>query len=131
MPFLGVIFLKVKIFAVALLFLLIGAAVANTVFLTRGIDRITESVRALKIDEPTEEAEAEAKDLYEDYRRWEQFFSLTVSHRDLTDVESLFSEMLGYLGVSDADGARVAKSRLIDALSHLRRLSGFNIGSVF
>ena len=54
-----------------------------------------------------------------------------MSHNDLTDIESFFSEMIGYLSVSDMEGAEMAKNRLIDALAHLRRLSGVNMSSIF
>ena len=38
--------------------------------------------------------------------------------------------MIGYLSVKDTEGAEMTKSRLIDALLHLRRLSGVNISSI-
>ena len=55
---------------------------------------------------------------------------MTVSHEDLTAIETGFSEMIGYLSVGDRNGAEVTKSRLLDALGHLRRLTGINIESV-
>lgn len=123
--------MKVKIFAVILIFSICIAAIFNTVFLTKTINGFTQKVGLLEISEShIAKAEAEAKKTYAEFKDSETFMSLTVNHNDLTAIEELFSEMIGYLSIQDADEARVAKSRLIDALSHLRRLSGVNIDSI-
>jgi len=123
--------MKIKIIAAILLFGIIFAVILNTVMLTRSIDQYTATVSALEIDEErTLAAEAEARAAYAQFKRCETYMSLTVNHNDLTAIEELFSEMIGQLSVGDADGAKVTKNRLIDALSHLRRLSGVNIDSV-
>lgn len=122
--------MKVKILAVIVLILILCASTVNTHFILRTIDTLSESVAALSLEAPQEEARKSAESLFEDYKQKELFLSLTVSHGDLTDIESFFSEVIGYLKVADADGARMAKSRLLDALSHLRRLSGVNVSSI-
>jgi predicted xylose isomerase-like sugar epimerase len=121
----------VKILAAVILILVLLASALNTHFLLRSIDKIENSVEALSFEAPASESKSEAETLFESYKKAEGFLSLTVSHNDLTDIESFFSEMIGYLSVSDKDGAKMAKSRLIDALAHLRRLSGVNISSIF
>lgn len=123
--------MKVKILAAVILILVLLASALNTHFLLRSIDKIENSVEALSFEAPASESKSEAEALFESYKKAEGFLSLTVSHNDLTDIESFFSEMIGYLSVSDKDGAKMAKSRLIDALAHLRRLSGVNISSIF
>lgn len=123
--------MKVKILAAVILILVLLASALNTHFLLRSIDEIENSVEALSFEAPASESKSEAEALFESYKKAEGFLSLTVSHNDLTDIESFFSEMIGYLSVSDKDGAKMAKSRLIDALAHLRRLSGVNISSIF
>ncbi len=122
--------MKVKILASVALILILCVSIFNTHFILRTIDNLSESTAALSIDAPLDEAKKEADALFENYKKKELFLSLTVSHDDLTDIESFFSEMIGYLEVADADGARMTKSRLLDALSHLRRLSGVNISSI-
>ena len=123
--------MKVKIFSVVLLFLICTAVILNTVMLTKTINGFTERISTLEINESeVSSAESAARAAYEDFKASETFMSLTVNHNDLTAIEELFAEMIGYLSIADADGARVAKSRLIDALSHLRRLSGVNIDSI-
>lgn len=123
--------MKVKILAAVILTLVLLASALNTHFLLRSIDKIETGVEALSFEAPASESKSEAEALFESYKKAEGFLSLTVSHNDLTDIESFFSEMIGYLSVSDKDGAKMAKSRLIDALAHLRRLSGVNISSIF
>ena len=123
--------MKIKIFAVALISAIIGAVILNTLFLTKTINDFSEKVTRLEIsDTDIKGAEMNARETYSQFKDRETFMSLTVNHNDLTAIEELFSEMIGYLSIGDGDGARVAKSRLIDALSHLRRLSGVNIDSV-
>ena len=60
----------------------------------------------------------------------ELFISLTVNHEDLTNIEEGFAEMIGCLSVGDTAGAQITKSRLIDSLEHLGRLSGFNFDAI-
>ena len=123
--------MKVKILAAVILILVLLASALNTHFLLRSIDKIETGVESLSFEASASESKSEAEALFESYKKAEGFLSLTVSHNDLTDIESFFSEMIGYLSVSDKDGAKMAKSRLIDALAHLRRLSGVNISSIF
>lgn len=123
--------MKVKILAIGLLFLIIGAVGLNTFFLTKQIDRVTAAVDSLQLSGDTNQALKDAKASFEKFKQEERYLSLTVNHNDLTDIEGLFSEMIGYLAVTDTENAKVTKSRLIDALSHLGRLSGVNISSIF
>lgn len=121
--------MKVKIFTAALLVLILGAVTANTLFLPKRIDRIIESVSAVMPEE--QDAENKLKTAYNSFRNAEGYFSLTLNHNDLCEVGSLFVETMAYLSVGDSKETSVSKSRLIDALLHLRRLSEINIGSIF
>ena len=122
--------MKVKILATLVLALTVGLSSLNTHFLLKAIDKTANDVTDLSFSGEPEEIKQRAEILFKDYKRREFFLSLTVSHEDLTDIESLFSEMIGYLSVKDTEGAEMTKSRLIDALMHLRRLSGVNISSI-
>ena len=122
--------MKVKILASLVLALTVGASAMNTYFLLQAIDRTADCVADLSLQGEPEALKKQAEMLFEDFKKREFFLSLTVSHEDLTDIESLFSEMIGYLSVKDTEGARMTKSRLNDALMHLRRLSGVNISSI-
>ena len=123
--------MRVKVLAVLLLILTVSATAINTAVLLHRIDRIADAVSRLNTEESDEDARESACAAFTDFKHEEEYLSLTVNHNDLTDIEELFSEMIGHLTVSDRQSAEVTKNRLIDALSHLRRLSGCNISSVF
>lgn len=123
--------MKVKMLAIALLILVTGSALINTRILLRRIDSITDTVLNLNTEADAETSTKNARAAFDDFKHEEEYLSLTVNHNDLTDIEGLFSEMIGHLEVLDRDSAQVTKNRLLDALSHLRRLSGFNISSIF
>ena len=120
--------MKEKILAIALLIIIPLAVTLNTIILTQQIEKMTNDVS--RIDIKKTEAKNEAERVFEDFSRKEIFFSLTVSHDDLTNVEECFTEMIGYLSVGDSNNAEVTKRRLIYSLEHLRRLSGFNLDAI-
>lgn len=123
--------MKEKIFAVLAVVSIIAAVSANTVFLGKNIDKIRKEVESISIkDGECELARRQAVRAFELFRDAELLIGLTVNHDDLSNIEECFAELIGYLSVGDADGAEVTKSRLTDALGHLRRLSGFNIDAI-
>lgn len=123
--------MKEKIFAVFMIAFTAIAITANTVFLSKSIRSIQASVEAIMISETdVSSSRADAERAFYNFKKNELFLGLTVNHDDLSTIESCFSELVGYLAAEDVGGAIVAKNRLTDALSHLRRLSGFNIDAI-
>ena len=123
--------MKEKIISVCLFVLVISFVVINTIILDNQIEEMHESVQGIDISEENlKDAETEAKEIYNLFKKREAFISLTVNHDDLTNIEESFNEIIGYLSVGDADGARVTKNRLVGSLEHLRRLSGFTIDAI-
>ena len=123
--------MKEKIIAICLFALVITFVVINTIILDIQIEKMCDAVEAINISENSlEDAEYALREIFEEYKRSEVFISLTVNHEDLTNLEESFDEIIGYLSVRDADGARVTKNRLVGSLRHLRRLSGFNIDAI-
>lgn len=120
--------MRVKIFAVAALVVTLSFVAVNTVMLVRGVDGFCREV--CELDVCKDGAYDEAVDIYGRFGRWETFISMTVSHDDLTNIESGFAEMIGMLEIGDTEGAAVAKSRLKDSFRHLRRLVGINLDSI-
>ena len=123
--------MRTKILAVIIFSATVVAVFVNNYYLDEAIEEIIEAVEELEIagndsDELSEEAE-EVRSLY---RARQTYISLSVSHGDLTDIEEMLSELAGQLRVGAMEEAEVTKGRLIDALWHLRRLSGVNIDSV-
>lgn len=122
--------MKAKILAVVIFAVTVTAVFVNTYFLDKVIRATYTAVEALEISGNDEQATAEAMEIYERYKRHETYISLSVSHSDLTNIDETFAEMIGQLRVGATEDAEVTKSRLINVLGHLRRLSGVNIDSI-
>ena len=120
--------MKEKIFAVVLFVLIIIFVTFNTLVLNKQITEVIDSVD--KLDPRAENSAEEANILYRDFMKKVAYFSITVSHNDITSIEECFVEMIGYVSVNDIDNATVVKYRLKHSLEHLRRLSGFNIDAI-
>ena len=101
----------------------------NTYMLCRTVSHFEE-----RINEPNiqimDTLALEYEKIYSDFGKAEMFLGITVSHNDLTNAEELFAELIGAARAKDYEGVIIAKSRLSDALLHLRRLVGFNIESI-
>lgn len=122
--------MKEKTFAVITILLIIAAVTLNTVKMHRDIDSVYDAVNGIELDKDHIDTKDNAKKAYEKFKKCETFIGLTVNHDDLSNIEESFTEMLGHLAIGDTDAATVTKNRLLDELSHLRRLSGFNIDAI-
>ena len=123
--------MKEKVFGIVTFLLIVFLVFVNTLFLHSDIEKIYEAVNGLDIREGNcESAMIDAEKALGILKKKELFMGLTVNHEDLSDIKNEFSELLGYLSVDDAKEAFVVKNRLKDSLSHLRRLSGFNIDAI-
>ena len=123
--------MKEKVFGIVTFLLIVFLVFVNTIFLHSNIEKIYEAVNDLDIREGNcESAMIDAEKALGILKKKELFMGLTVNHEDLSDIKNEFSELLGYLSVDDAKEAFVVKNRLKDSLSHLRRLSGFNIDAI-
>ena len=120
--------MKSGIFAAVALLLVITLVSINSVMLHNSITEFIEDAEGLSVNDDS--AYKEAERIKARFEERERFISLTVSHDDLTNIEECYAELVGYLQVDMQDEAEVTKSRLIDALLHLRRLSGINIDSI-
>ena len=105
------------------------SVIANSIALNILITKTLNDVKDLP-DYLTDVSYSECENLYNIFKKQEKYISLTVNHEDLTEVESSFAEMLGAIKANDSESVLSIKSRLIDALEHLRRLSGINIDSI-
>jgi hypothetical protein len=120
--------MKAGAFAISAMVLVITLVSINSIALYKSITGFIEEAESLSPDDS--DAYEKANELKTRFESYERFISLTVSHDDLTNIEECYSELVGYLRVNMTDEAKVTKSRLIDALTHLRRLSGINIDSI-
>ncbi len=120
--------MKQKVLSVVMLVIAIAFVTVNTIVIDKQIKDIGDEVEA--IDIKSNGALENARMIFEDFMNKEIYISLSVNHEDLTDIESCFVEMIGYLEVGDTENAIVTKERLRHSLEHLRRLSTFTIDAI-
>ena len=116
--------------AYIILFAVIIAVIINSIALSGIISDIGNYVISAE-EEDMAAAEKEYRAIYDKYKKNELYISLTVSHDDLSNLEDAFSEIIGAARAGDRETVITTKSRLIDYLRHIRRLSGINFDSIF
>lgn len=121
--------MKLKNIAYTILVSTVTLITVNSLVLGRMIDTVTKAVSDAEVDDTTL-AETEYTEIYEDFKKKERYISLTVNHNDLMNIENSFAELIGAAKADDKESLIIAKSRLIDALGHLKRLSGINLDSI-
>lgn len=114
--------------AIAILFFLVLLITVNAVYIKNITTSLADSLE--EIDIYSESAQGEFERAFENFKRNEKIISLTVSHDDLTSIEDSFSELMGACETGKISEIAIIKSRIIDSLEHLRRLSGFNPDSI-
>ncbi len=119
--------MKVIIFSYIILALVIVIVVVNSLLISHNIDIIIEKLKNI----PDKASQKEDyKKLFDEYMKAQHFFAITVNHDDLTNIEGDFYEILGAAEADDDDALKIAKSRLIGSLAHLKRLTAINIDSI-
>ena len=119
--------MKTVILSYVILALILILVIINSIIVSNSIDII---IKKLKVIPDSIENANEYETVFEDYMKAQRFFTITVSHDDLTNIESEFYEIIGAVNAEDEESLKIAKSRLIGALTHLKRLSGINADSI-
>ena len=117
-------------FAYAVFLILLTVVLINSLSIGRIMDSIENEV-SLAEENDMERAEKVYTEIYEKYRKFELYISLSVDHDDLSDIESSFAEIIGAAKAEDKGSVITIKSRLCDHLRHIRRLAGINLHSIF
>ena len=120
--------MKSLIWAFIVVCLLIVSVFLNSIIVSYNIKEVISRLEKLP-DELS--SEGEYLDIKNDFIKMRKYFSFTVNHEDIADVEHEFSDLTGSLAAKDKESFIISKSRLIDALTHLKRLSGINLESIF
>lgn len=119
--------MKTVIISYIILGVVILLVVINSIIISNSIDTILEKLRGIP---ETSSAKEDYQKVFDDYLSAQRFLGITVSHDDLTNIEGEFYEILGAAEAGDDESIVIAKSRLIGALTHLRRLCGINADSI-
>lgn len=119
--------MKTVIVSYIILGIVILLVVINSLIISNSIDTILEKLRGIPEVGSSKE---DYQRVFDDYMAAQRFLGITVSHDDLTNIEEEFYEILGAAEAGDDESLVIAKSRLIGALTHLRRLCGINADSI-
>ena len=122
--------MKSVIIAFVLLAVTLSAVITNSFILKNSFNKLTEDVQSVD-DEDLAAAHEKYTEIFDNFKKKEWYISLTVNHEDLTSVEDALSEITGAAEAGDGDAVMTIKSRLINSLEHLSRLSGINMESIF
>jgi len=120
--------MKTLIFAIVTSLTVTALVGVNSFILNRSISALVEECEAIP---NSTDMKTDYESLYQSFMKKQRFISLTVSHDDLTEIENDLAEILGAIEANDEESLIIAKSRLIMTLTHLRRLSGVNLDSIF
>ena len=120
--------MKEKVFGICIFIITVGFVITNSALLSRSIGEILSLAES--IDTSAQDAYENVDMIYAEFKSRETFLGLTVNHEDMTNIEECLSEMKGQLCIGAREDAEVTKSRLVDALRHLRRLCGVNIDAI-
>lgn len=117
-------------FAYSVFLILVIAVLLNSIAIGKVIDLISEELSLAEETDMTI-AKDEYAVIYDKYKRYELYISLTVNHDDLSNIEDSFSEIIGAAKAEDEAGILTAKKRLSEQLNHVKRIAGVNIDSIF
>ena len=115
--------------SIGVLLTLTFAVTANSLcirHLTKEFSKELEAVNVYTNENLTEKFES----LFKRFKKAERFISITVSHDDLTNIEESFADIIGASRAGIQSDAERIKSRLVDSLEHLGRLSSLNLDSI-
>ena len=111
--------------AVTIIVMLFLSAIANALICSNRLDELGALVGEIESGDI-----AAADRVSERFTKIALFISITVNHDDLEDAEVCVIEFQEAVNSEDDAALRLAKSRLISAIGHLKRLSGISIDSI-
>ena len=113
--------MKAIVFSSLSLLLTVALVSANSIAVARLIDTTVSEL----CDADTKE---DHQTVYDAYERRERFFAISINHAILRETDGIFAELIA--SGEDEEEAEVIKSRLIDSLNQIKRLSVIGIDSV-
>lgn len=107
----------------------IGGAIYTSVTLNKLCEQINEEFE--ECGESCEDISYVACDLKSEFERVEPGLSLFINDDELSEMRGYYTDIRSAAVADSYEGALTAKSRLVSMIEHLRRLSSFNIDSIF
>ena len=118
----------VKISIAVLLTLTVSVA-ANSLYINHMTKDFSKKLEHVNIEDGENLTETFEK-IFNNFKKAERFISITVSHDDLTNIEESFADIIGAAKAGAKSDIERIKSRLVDSLEHLGRLSSLNLDSI-
>ena len=113
--------------SVALLILLVILAIANTVLTNQWIEELVADVESLSIENSSKDS---IERIEKRFDRLDLFLSITLNQNEIDEAKDDLAEFITAIEIEDEAAAKIAKSRLVDALRRLGRLSSVRIDSI-
>lgn len=117
---------KISIFV---FLILIVAVAANSLYINHITKDFSEELEGINVEEEKNLAQT-FESIFKRFKEAEKFISITVSHDDLTNIEESFADIIGAAKAGAKSDIERIKSRLVDSLEHLGRLSSLNLDSI-
>jgi len=108
-----------------------GFVIFNSFYISSYFARLEGEVDSIEVNEDYARLEGEFSRLDEDFDKMERYLSLSIHDKLLFEVEGCFGDVISYAKAENHEGVLQSKSRLKTSISQLRRLSGFNLKSIF
>ena len=105
-------------------------AFTSSILVSSYLDRLTDSINQYR-DFETEQATIIYRALYDDYKRREVWLCMVIDDESLMKIEEDFTDVIAQAEVQGDSEVEISINRLTCHLKQIRRLSGFNIKSVF
>ena len=109
-----------------------GAVLLLTVIFTITNSTISSNMLG-KLEKTIESSESslDFQNLRDSFDKAEKFLSLSIPDSCLWEIENCISDIISYQNSESDDEVEAGKSRLLCLIRQQRRLSGFNIKSIF
>ncbi len=122
-----------KSFAVAVIIisLITAFAIGGTLFIDLNFAKIYTNVNNLPSSDDYSAVYSCAEEIEKDFKHTHAYLSIILSNEMLGKIEDYINEIKLYAVLENSDGIEISKSRLKSHIEQLRRLSSFNIESIF
>ena len=119
--------MKAFIAGIITLSLLIGAVVANGIFIIRRTDELLRELSLL----PEDVATADCKKFADEWKKWSPFISLSVQREAVDDIDDTLEQMKLYIKTQNSAGYLSSKKKLHCTIERLRKTESFSLSRIF
>ncbi len=119
--------MKAFIAGIITLSILIGAVIANGIFISQRTDELLRELSLLSEDVKN----ADSIDFSREWDTWRPFISLTVHREAVDDIDDTLELMELYIGTENSAGYLSSKKKLHCTIERLRKTESFSLSRIF